>query len=57
LIWINHQEQPDYVVLMVKVGALTGDKSLTIKEKQYVFMGNSGPNLGVFFPRNWWNIR
>ncbi|WP_188050209.1 copper-containing nitrite reductase [Flavobacterium sp. GP15] len=41
------KEQPDYVVFNGKVGALTGDKSLTAKKGETVriFMGNGGPNL------------
>ncbi len=41
------KEQPDYVVFNGKVGALTGDKSLTAKKGETVriYMGNGGPNL------------
>jgi nitrite reductase (NO-forming) len=41
------KEQPDYVVFNGKVGALTGDKSITAKvgETVRIFMGNGGPNL------------
>lgn len=41
------KEQPDYVVFNGKVGALTGDKSITAKKGETVriYMGNGGPNL------------
>lgn len=41
------EEHADYVVFNGKVGALTGDKSLTAKvgETVRIFMGNGGPNL------------
>ena len=41
------KEQPDYVVFNGKVGAITGDKSITAKvgETVRIFMGNGGPNL------------
>ena len=41
------KEIPDYVVFNGKVGALTGDKSLTAMVGQTVrlFVGNGGPNL------------
>jgi len=40
-------EKADYVVFNGKVGALTGDKSLTAKvgETVRIYMGNGGPNL------------
>ncbi len=41
------EEKADYVVFNGKVGALTGDKSLTAKvgETVRIYMGNGGPNL------------
>lgn len=41
------EEHADYVVFNGKVGALTGDKSLTAKvgETVRIYMGNGGPNL------------
>lgn len=41
------KEEPDYVVFNGKVGAVTGDKSITAKvgETVRIFMGNGGPNL------------
>lgn len=41
------KEQADYVVFNGKVGAVTGDKSLTAKvgETVRIYMGNGGPNL------------
>ncbi len=41
------KEQPDYVVFNGKVGALTGDKSITAKKGETVRIstGNGGPNL------------
>lgn len=41
------KEEPDYVVFNGKVGALTGEKSITAKvgETVRIFMGNGGPNL------------
>jgi nitrite reductase (NO-forming) len=41
------KEQADYVVFNGKVGAVTGEKSLTAKvgETVRIYMGNGGPNL------------
>ena len=41
------KEDPDYVVFNGKVGAVTGDKSITAKvgETVRIYMGNGGPNL------------
>jgi nitrite reductase (NO-forming) len=41
------KEQADYVVFNGKVGAVTGDKSITAKvgETVRIYMGNGGPNL------------
>ena len=40
-------EKPDYVLFNGKVGALTGDKALTVNAGETVrlFVGNGGPNL------------